>query len=179
LHLNHSSALLKVSSAEGGWRHVPERIPDNWFSRRAPYTNNDVTLENLALYTKYPKLFGGNAGMNNFDALSTPFGIIRDGKLPDDVKAKDLICLLYQLGTMVLRSTLSTATDITGAALAWTVRELNPVFKNAGCALSFRIAQNITHCQSLQNSADALSQPCDFRSFQIVPVLVLCHLHNS
>ena len=126
---------VEVSSAEGGWRHVPERIPDNWFSCRAPYTNNDVTLEILALYTKYPKLFGGNVGTNNFDALSTPFGIIRDEKLPDDVTAKDLTCLLYQLGTMAVPSTLSTVTDTTSAALVWTVEELNPVFKNAGCAL--------------------------------------------
>jgi hypothetical protein len=94
-----------------------------------------VTLEILALYTKYPKLFGGNVGTNNFDALSTPFGIIRDGKLPDEVTASDLLCLLYQLGTMAVPSTLSTVTDVTGVVLDWSVGELNLVFKNAGCAL--------------------------------------------
>ncbi|KAH7085044.1 hypothetical protein BKA63DRAFT_399697 [Paraphoma chrysanthemicola] len=126
---------VEDSSAPGGWRHVPERIPDNWFSRRAPYTNNDVTIEILALYTAYPKLFGGNVGTNNFDALQTPFGIITDGKLPDAATASDVLCLLYQLGTMGVPSSLSTVTDITGALLNWSVGKLNPVFQNAGCAL--------------------------------------------
>lgn len=123
------------SSAPGGWRHVPERIPDNWFSRRAPYTNNDVTREILAMYVKYPKLFGGNVGTNNFNALSTPFGIIRDGDLPDAATASDVLCLLYQLGTMAVPSSLSAVTDITGGLLDFTVGKLNPVFRNAGCAL--------------------------------------------
>jgi hypothetical protein len=42
---------------------------------------------------------------------------------------------VYQLATMAVPSTPSTVTDITGALLDWTVGELNPVFKNAGCAL--------------------------------------------
>jgi hypothetical protein len=126
---------VEDSSAEGGWRHVPERIPDNWFSRVAPYTNNDVTNEILTLYLKYPKLFGGNVGTNNFDALSTPFGIITDGKLPDAATASDVLCLLYQLGTMAVPSSLSTTTDITAAILNFSVGKLNPLFKNQGCAL--------------------------------------------
>jgi hypothetical protein len=64
---------IEDSSAPGGWRHVPERIPDNWFSRVEPYTVTDAAAEILAMYLRYPKLFGGNAGTNNFDALSTPF----------------------------------------------------------------------------------------------------------
>ncbi|KAF2035407.1 Cloroperoxidase [Setomelanomma holmii] len=126
---------VEDSSAPGGWRHVPEKIPDNWFSRPTPYTNNDVTTEILALYTAYPKLFGGNVGTNNFDALQTPFGIIADGKLPDAATASDVLCLLYQLGTMAVPSSLSTVTDITGSLLNWSVGKLNPVFQNAGCAL--------------------------------------------
>lgn len=124
-----------VEDSNGGWRHVPEKIPDNWYNRRAPYSNVDVTTEILAMYVKYPKLFGGNVGTNNFDALSTPFGIIRDGKLPDTATAKDVLCLLYQLGTSVVPSSLSTVTDITGNLLNWSVGKLNPVFQNAGCAL--------------------------------------------
>jgi hypothetical protein len=126
---------VEDSSAAGGWRHVPERIPENWFSRVAPYTNNDVTLQILAMYLKYPKIFGGNVGKNNFDALSTPFDIIVDGKLPDDATASDILCLLYQLGTMAVPSSLSTTTDITAEILNFTVGKLNPVFLNQGCAL--------------------------------------------
>ncbi|CAI9630628.1 unnamed protein product [Alternaria burnsii] len=126
---------VEDSSAPGGWRHVPERIPDNWFSRVEPYNNMDVTNEILAQYLKYPKLFGGNVGTNNFDALSTPFDIIVDGKLPNDVTTAQLLCLLYQLGVMAVPSTLSTVTDITGAVLDFGIGKLNPVFKNAGCPL--------------------------------------------
>ncbi|KAF2112262.1 hypothetical protein BDV96DRAFT_580439 [Lophiotrema nucula] len=123
------------SSAPGGWAHVGEQIPENWFNRRAPYTNTDVTLEIVAQYLAYPKLFGGNVGTNNFDALRTPFGIIADGKLPDDVTAAQVLCLLYQLGTQSVPSSLSTLTDLTDAVLNWSVGKLNPIFENAGCPL--------------------------------------------
>jgi hypothetical protein len=126
---------VQDSSAAGGWRHVPERIPDNWFSRRAPYTGNDVTNEILAMYLQYPKLFGGNVGTNNFNALSTPFGIIQDGKLPDVATASDLLCILYQLATGPVPSEINSVTDLTSDVLNWSVGKLNPVFKNAGCAL--------------------------------------------
>jgi hypothetical protein len=127
---------VEDSSAPGGWAHVPERIPPNWFSRKAPYTNNDVTIQILEMYTMYPKLFGGNIGAGNFDALQTPFGIIKDGKLPDAATASDVLCLLYQLGTQVYPSTLSTVTDLTQAALDFSIGKLNPVFQNSGCALA-------------------------------------------
>jgi hypothetical protein len=119
----------------GGWNHVPERIPENWFSRVEPYTNNGVTNEILAQYLMYPKLFGGNIGKNNFNGLSTPFGIIQDGKLPDAATASDILCLLYQLATMSVPSSLSTVTDITADALNFSVGKLNPLFQNQGCAL--------------------------------------------
>jgi hypothetical protein len=133
---------VEDSSAAGGWRHVPEKIPDNWFNRRSPYSNMDVTNEILAQYVQYPKLFGGNVGVKNFDALSTPFGIIVDGKLPDDATAANILCLLYQLGTSVVPSTLSTVTDLTAEALNFSVGKLNPVFKNQGCALKPDQTQN-------------------------------------
>lgn len=123
------------SSAPGGWKYTAEKIPDNWYNRRAPYSNLDVTTEILAQYVKYPKLFGGNVGKNNFLALSTPFDIISDGKLPDDATASDLLCLLYQLATQPVPSSLSVVTDITASLLNFSVGKLNPVFKNTGCAL--------------------------------------------
>jgi hypothetical protein len=126
---------VEDNSAPGGWRHVPEQIPENWFSRVEPYTNLDVSTEILRLYTMYPKLFGGNIGVNNFDALQTPFGIIADGKLPDAATAGDILCLLYQLATENVPSSLSTVTNITQGILDLTLGKLNPVFKNSGCAL--------------------------------------------
>ncbi|KAF1939761.1 Cloroperoxidase [Clathrospora elynae] len=124
---------VQDSSAPGGWRHVPERIPDNWFNRRTPYTS--TVEEILAMYLQYPKIFGGNVGRNNFNALSAPFGILENGTLPANTKPADILCLLYQLGTSVVPSSLSTVTDLTGAILDWSVGKLNPVFKNAGCVL--------------------------------------------
>lgn len=130
-----SSFFGTSQDSNGKWVSGPERIPDNWYNRRAPYTNNDVTNEILAQYVQYPKLFGGNVGTNNFDALSTPFGIIVDGKLPSAATAGDLLCLLYQLGTQPVPSSLSIVTDIPLSILNWSIGKLNPVFKNAGCAL--------------------------------------------
>jgi hypothetical protein len=123
------------SSAPGGYAHIPERIPPNWFSRRTPYDGMKTTNEILALYVKYPKLFGGNVGTNNFDALSTPFGIIQDGKLPSTAQASDVLCLLYQLASQAVPSSLSTVTTIGVTALNWSIGKLNPVFQNVGCAL--------------------------------------------
>ncbi|CAA9964295.1 hypothetical protein CFE70_007046 [Pyrenophora teres f. teres 0-1] len=117
-------------SAKGGWRHVPERIPENWFSRRAPYNNLLVTTEILAQYLQYPKLFGGNAGKDNFNALGTPFNVIKDGILPSSAK---LECFLYQLATSPVPGMLSTVTDITGSLLDFALAKLDPIFKNTGC----------------------------------------------
>jgi hypothetical protein len=130
-----SSFFGTYQDSNGQWQAGPERIPDKWYSRRTPYTNNDVTLEILAQYVQYPKLFGGNVGTNNFDALSTPFGIITDGKLPSAATASDILCLLYQLGTQAVPSSLSVVTDIPLSLLNWSAGKLNPVFKNAGCQL--------------------------------------------
>ncbi|KAH9881250.1 hypothetical protein J1614_001746 [Plenodomus biglobosus] len=127
---------VEDTSTSSGWRHVAEKIPDNWFNRRSPYTNNDVTNQILAMYLRYPKIFGGNVGTNNFDALSgTTVGLISDGRLPDTATAGNLLCLLYQLGTSQVPASLSVVTDITGALLNFGVAKLNPVFRNAGCPL--------------------------------------------
>lgn len=126
---------VEDSSAPGGWRHVPEQIPSNWFSRRSPYTINDVGNQIFTMYIKYPKLFGGNVGKSNFDGLSTPFGILSGDKIPDTATAADLTCFLYQLGTGPVPASLSTVTDITGAVFNFGVAKLNPVFKNSGCPL--------------------------------------------
>ena len=123
------------ASAPGGWSHFGEKIPDNWFNRRAPYTIPDVAIEILAQYVAYPKLFGGNLGKDNFDGLSTPFGIIADGKLPDNTTAAAVACLLYQLGTENVPSSLDIVNILPVDVLTWTLGKLNPIFKNFGCPI--------------------------------------------
>lgn len=122
-------------SVPGGWSHVPERIPGNWFSRREPYSNLDVTREILAQYVQYPKLFGGNVGTNNFDALGTPFDIINGGQLPSSATQGQLVCFLYDLATSPVPSMLGTVTDLTGSLLKFALDKLNPIFKDTGCLL--------------------------------------------
>lgn len=126
---------VQDSSAPGGWRHVPERIPPNWYTRRLPYTINDVGNQILSMYLQYPKLFGGNVGTSNFDALSTPFDILAAGRMRDNVTASDLTCFLYQLATGPIPASLSLVSDITGALFNFAVAKLNPVFIHSGCPL--------------------------------------------
>jgi hypothetical protein len=146
--LNHTNLFLRTvatiasffgaekdSTAPGGWKHVPERIPDDWFNRRTSYTLDELVVEILALFTPYPKPFGGNVGTNNFNDLTSIFGIIKNGELPDTATAADVLCLLYQVVTENVPASLTSVTDLTQAVLDWTVGKLNPVFRNSGCVL--------------------------------------------
>ena len=85
------------------------------------------------LHHRNPGIFGV---LGHAESLPRPyFGIIADGKLPSDATASDLLCLLYQLGTSPVPSSLSVVTTLPLSLLNWSVGKLNPVFKNAGCAL--------------------------------------------
>jgi hypothetical protein len=88
-----SSFFGAKSDGNGGWTHVPERIPDNWFSRATPYTGVDVTEEILAQYLANPVAFGGNVGKGNFVGLD--FGPIVNGQW-SPTSAADVGCLLQQ-----------------------------------------------------------------------------------
>jgi len=126
-----------VSDGKGGYTHVPERIPANWFSRVSPYSLVDVTAEILALYLEYPVLFGGNVGVNNFDALGS-FGLIASGKIPSTTTTDELVCLLYQLATENVPSSLSNVITLPAEILSWVTGKLNAadVFGNYGCPLA-------------------------------------------
>jgi unspecific peroxygenase len=85
---------VKVSgpgNATGGYDKVPERIPKNWANRLLPYTLLDVLTEILAQYVSYPRLFGGNAGVGNFDPLDIPLG-----SLGSNATVNDVACEFYQ-----------------------------------------------------------------------------------
>jgi hypothetical protein len=124
-----------VPNGSGGYDHVPERIPENWSNRRAAYGILKIAGEIAYQYGRFPKLFGGNVGTNNFLALNTTFGIIEDGKLPDEVTAKDLACLLYQLAVDNVPGTVTNEAELPLEVLAWVLTQLNPVFGNYGCPL--------------------------------------------
>ena len=130
-----SSFFGAVSTGQGTWINNGERIPANWFSRVAPYTIPDAAAEILAQYVAYPVLFGGNIGTNNFDGTNTTFGIIKNGVLPSSATAADITCLLYQIATENVPSSLSTVTELPLEVLKFTISKLNPVFANYGCPL--------------------------------------------
>lgn len=109
-----------------------EQIPSNWYNRGSPYTNLNVATEILAQYLQYPVLFGGNVGPGNFDALS--YGIIVNGTLTD-TSTDALLCLIYQLVTQNVPSSLSGVFDLPAEVVEWAGGNLNPIFKDYGCPL--------------------------------------------
>ncbi|MCJ1418008.1 hypothetical protein MMC32_004353 [Xylographa parallela] len=120
-----------VADGHGGWAHVPEQIPPNWYNRVSAYTNLDVGTEILAQYLAYPVLFGGNAGLGNFDALGAFGGAISGGKLTGNAAA--VKCLLYQFATEDVPSSLSGVLALPVEVVAWAAGKLGPVFAGSGC----------------------------------------------
>ena len=117
-----------------------EHIPINpvagqpgWFSRTNPYTIPELLVQVVDLYTAHPVLFGGNVGLNNFDALS--FGTaISNGQL--STNPQDLLCLLYQLATDDIPDSLSTVLALPSQLLSFATSKLNPIFADSGCTLA-------------------------------------------
>ena len=110
-----------------------ERIPPNWVNRVSPYTNNDVTTHILEMYLLHPVLFGGNTASGSFDTLS--FGSIKNGSISSSLDAADTSCLLYQLATGSIPSSLNGVITPTVKALAFVATKLSPSFKNLGCPI--------------------------------------------
>jgi len=122
-----------VKKADGTWGFAAERIPDNWTPRTTPYSNTDVTREILAMYLENPVLFGGNTANGSFDALN--FGAIKDGTLSASLNAKDTSCLLYQLATGPVPSSLNGVLTPTVDALTFVVKKLGTQLTNLGCPI--------------------------------------------
>lgn len=110
-----------------------EKIPDNWTNRVAPYSNTDVVTEIVAMYLENPVLFGGNTADGAFDAIS--FGSIQNGTLDASVNGADTTCLLYQLLTGPIPSSLNGIITPTVDALSLVGSLLDPSLKNLGCPL--------------------------------------------
>lgn len=130
-----------------------EKIPDNWtnrVSRKLPsatcssrksdnffpaaYSNMDVTNQIVSMYLLHPVLFGGNTGNGTFDALTTSDGMITAGVL-DTTSITSVTCLLYQLATERIPSSLNSVLTPTVTAIDFAVSKLGGAYSNLGCPL--------------------------------------------
>ena len=129
-----SSFFGAVANSDGSYSHVPEQIPDNWYNRDSPYSLMDVGNEIMSQYLEYPVLFGGNVGADDFDALN--FGKIVNGSL-SGASAGDVVCLLYQLATENVPSSVGGVLTLPAEVLSFAAGKLNPVFEDGkfGCPL--------------------------------------------
>ncbi|KAH9224889.1 putative aromatic peroxygenase [Leptodontidium sp. 2 PMI_412] len=110
-----------------------EKIPDNWYNRIEPYSNSDVVTEILAQYLEYPVLFGGATGNGGFNAIN--FNGIKDGKLIAVPDAPTTLCLLYQLATERVPSSLNGILSPTVETLSFVLSKLSPQLKSLGCPI--------------------------------------------
>ena len=77
-------------------------------------------------------LFGGNAGVGNFDALGAfGGGAISGGSLTGGAAA--VRCLLYQFATEDVPSSLSGVLTLPVEVVQWAAGKLDPVFVGSGC----------------------------------------------
>jgi len=102
-----------------------EKIPDNWYNRVSPYTNNDVTLEIIVQYLEHPVLFGGATGNGGFDLVN--FGSIQNGKLVNPTP-RTVLRLIYQLATQSVPSSLNGVITPTVGAIVFAATKLSSHF---------------------------------------------------
>ena len=117
-----------------------ERFPDEWHNRQHPLTLANVADDFITMYGMNPVLLGGNVGKNNFDALGTTGnGVsgITNSKFTGATE-KQIICLIYQIATENVPSSIQTGLgNLPAAVVQFAASKLNPlsVFINAGCPL--------------------------------------------
>jgi hypothetical protein len=129
-----SSFFGATQNSDGTWGFTAEKIPDNWVNRVEPYTNNDVTNQILEMYLLHPVLFGGNTADGSFDTIN--FGAIKNGKISPKISPKQTSCLLYQLATGPVPSSLNGLITPTVKALAFIVSKVAGAgFQNLGCPI--------------------------------------------
>ena len=117
-----------------------EQILDDWHNRLTPLTLANVAEDFVTMYSMNPVLLGGNAGkVNDFDALGasgTGVAGVKNSLL--SLNPNDFICLMYQIATEDVPSSLQTAIGpLAASVLAFAIENLNPlgVFTTAGCTL--------------------------------------------
>lgn len=117
---------------------IPERIPNNWYSRAQPYTIPLVTAEITYQYNKYPVAFGGNTGRPNSFVGIGGFGQYFTNSMFTG-NAAGVQCLLYQFATENVPSAVGSLSTIPIANLQWAASKLNPVYANSGCPRKFSL----------------------------------------
>lgn len=85
------------------------------------------------MYLLAPVEFGGNTAPGSFNALPRNFGAIRNGKISPSITPAETSCLLYQLATGQVPSTLNSVVTPTVEALAFFAQFVAPSFGNLGC----------------------------------------------
>ncbi|CAG8983329.1 hypothetical protein HYALB_00007457 [Hymenoscyphus albidus] len=115
--------------SDGSYKGVPERIPDNWTNRVPPYSVVDVAEETLALYLKYPVLFGGRIDGGEFQTVS--YGSIQNGILGGT--GSGTVCLLYQIATGQVPSSLNGVLAPVLGIVQFATRKLGLAMENLGC----------------------------------------------
>lgn len=130
-----SSFFGAAEQADGSYTfNNAERIPDNWYNRVTPYTNRLVVNEILAQYLADPVLFGGATGNGGFNTLN--FGsFIKGGSLVAVPDAAATSCLLYQLVTSSVQSSLNSVITPTVNTLTFILTMIEPQLKNLGCPI--------------------------------------------
>lgn len=109
-----------------------EKIPDNWTNRIEPYSDFLVGAEILKMYALHPVMFGGNTANGTFDAIN--FGAIQNGMLPVDADPKVVSCLLYQIVTERVPSSLNSIITPTVTGLSFVLSKLaGTSYANLGC----------------------------------------------
>jgi len=76
-----------------------ELIPANWYHRKSPYTDDDITTKMAAHHLKRLVWVSGDLGQGNFDVLE--FSTVASGKLP--TSTNDPLCLFHQFATEKLQ----------------------------------------------------------------------------
>lgn len=111
---------------------IEERLPANWINRVEPYSNRLVVEQILAMYLLRPVAFGGNVGDGTFAPLNWR-GLIVNGTLGNDIQPAAVSCLLYQLATQSVPSTLNGLVTPTVEAISFFLTRVAPEFANLGC----------------------------------------------
>nr|POE65152.1 aromatic peroxygenase [Quercus suber] len=139
---NYAPDLATISSffgaeqaADGTWTfNNHEKIPDQWTNRVDPYDNAKVTAEILKMYLLHPVEFGGNTADGTFNA-GVNFGAIQNGLITGNpVDPKITSCLLYQLATQSVPSSLNSVITPSVNTLSIILSKLTGTsFANLGC----------------------------------------------
>ena len=92
------------------------------------------------MYSMNPVLLGGNAGkVNDFDGLgASGTGVVGVKNNQLNLNPNDFICLIYQIATEDVPSSLQTKLGPAAASVAaFAIKNLNPlgIFTTAGCTL--------------------------------------------